>query len=341
MRTLQRNTVTITLLLILGLSGCQRRAAETAPEAPPAAVTSAVPVNPPDFVPKMGSTAALAQAMDIEPLAERAAKQCAERDRLAAISTQRVANGSSGLAGALAETSRWLAVRHDLRIRTDPDQVEAAWDKTVQACRRHGCELLSSAVRHADGGIPASGSLDARLPPGQLDAFLGELSQLGVTLGHTSMAEDQTDAVIDTDARHKNLSDFRDRLRSLVATPGAKLSELVELQRQLAEVQSEIDGLSGRRKALANETEKVHVVVAIEATPSLGESGLWAPLLDSARSAAQTLAQSVATLVNFAAMVLPWLLVAGLFGIVIRRSFALANAAQHSGVTRLPDDSAD
>jgi len=76
---------------------------------------------------------------------------------------------------------------------------------------------------------------------------------------HATESEDKTTAVLDTEARIKNLTGFRDSLRMMMAKSSASVKDLVEIQEQLTEVQSQLDSETAQRKILANETEKVAV----------------------------------------------------------------------------------
>jgi hypothetical protein len=212
---------------------------------------------------------------------------------------------------------RFLAVRHDLQIRTAADAVDAAWRSANEACAAAGCEVLASTLTHDDEQRPAQASLEARVPPPpeQVDAFLRRVTALGSVGRHTKTAEDKTGEVIDTEARLKNQAEFRDNLRRLMATPGAKLKDLIEVERELVRVQSEIDSLASRRKVLANETDKVHVLLDISAQPAVLEAGMWAPVRDAVVGAGHVLARSLAALIGLVIVVLPWLAVLALAGL--------------------------
>jgi hypothetical protein len=213
---------------------------------------------------------------------------------------------------------RLLAVRHDLQLVTDPDAVESAWRQANEACAAAGCELLSSQLVRDDQRQPAQAALEARVPPGQLDAFLARVTALGQIGRHTRGAEDKTDEVIDTDARLKNMTEFRDHLRRLMATPGARLKDLIEVERELVRVQTEIDSLASRQKALAALTGKVHVHLTITPRPSVLEQGMWSPVRHAMVGAGHLFARSVATIIEFAVAGLPWLLVLVAAGLVLR-----------------------
>ncbi|HZJ69471.1 MAG TPA: DUF4349 domain-containing protein, partial [Planctomycetota bacterium] len=151
--------------------------------------------------------------------------------------------------------------------------------------------------------------LDARLPPAALTPFLERLGGLGTIGRHGTAAEDKTAEVVDVEARLKNMAEFRDSLRKLMATPNARLKDLVEVERELTRVQSELDSLATRRKVLANDTEKVRVSVAFAARPAVLEAGMWLPVKNAVLHAGHVLAHSVATLIGLAIALLPWALV--------------------------------
>src|SRR5215510_10790285 len=98
---------------------------------------------------------------------------------------------------------------------------------------------------------------------------------LGKIAQHTTEREDKTTAVIDTEAKLKNLTSFRDNLRGMLNRPSATVKDLVEIQQQLTETQSELDSETAQRKILANETEKIAVEISFRVErPGESKGGL-------------------------------------------------------------------
>lgn len=224
----------------------------------------------------------------------------------APLAQAKIAGAALAQAERDAPPRRYLAVRHDLQIQTAPEAVESAWRSANEACVAAGCEVLASTLTRDDRRRPANAQLEVRVPPDKLDAFLQQVSALGSVGQHSKTAEDKTDEVIDTDARLKNMSEFRDNLRRLLATPGAKLKDIIDVERELVRVQSELDSLASRRKALASQTDKVHVMLVFTARPSVLETGVWSPVSEAVTGAGRMLAQSVGGLITFVVAVLPW-----------------------------------
>jgi len=254
--------------------------------------------------PMSAETAVLAQAPAAAPAAEFAKRRAAPEQPQA---ERAAADGAS-------ETRRYVAVRHTLQIFTPADGVEAAWREATDACAAAGCEVLNAELERNDERRPATATLEARVPPQQLDAFLKRMSSLGRTGLNARTAEDKTDTVLDTEARLKNQTAFRDHLRVLMSTPGAKLKDLIEVERELVQVQSELDSLASQRKVLANETDKVHVSITFQAQPSVLETGMWEPVTDALRGAGHVVATSIGVLITAAVGLLPWVVALGLAG---------------------------
>jgi hypothetical protein len=250
-------------------------------------------------------------------VADRAAGAAADRARQPA---------AQSAAAEDVAVKRHIAVRHQLQLSTDASAVESAWNTANQACNAADCDILSSTLVRDDEHRPALATLEARVPAQHIEAFLARVTALGTVGQHQKTAEDKTDEVIDVEARIRNTAEFRDNLRHLMAERHGKLSELIEVERELVRVQSELDSLSSRRKALANQTEKVHVVLNIQARSAVLQQGLWAPVHDATVNAGRMFAGSVAVLVSVTATMLPWLLLLGVVVFVVRRVRRLRRA---------------
>ncbi|KQU77941.1 hypothetical protein ASE08_00955 [Rhizobacter sp. Root16D2] len=258
--------------------------------------------------PMSAETAVLAQAPAAAPVAEFAKRRAAPEQ----VQAERAA------ADGASEARRYVAVRHTLQIFTSAEGVEAAWREATEACAAAGCEVLNAELERNDERRPATATLEARVPPQQLDAFLKRLGGLGRTGLNARTAEDKTDTVLDTEARLKNQTAFRDHLRVLMSTPGAKLKDLIEVERELVQVQSELDSLAAQRKVLANETDKVQVSISFRAQPSVLEAGMWEPVTDALRSAGHVVATSIGVLITAVVGLLPWVVALGFAGWGVR-----------------------
>ncbi len=202
----------------------------------------------------------------------------------------------------------YIAERDTLEIVTPENTLQKSWESAVAYCGTIQCELVSSSITLRTATTFPAGNITLRVVPADMGKLLGELDKLGKISQHSTEREDKTTAVIDVEAKIKNLTAFRDNLRTMLTKPSAKVSDLVEIQKQLADTQAELDSETAQRKILANETEKIAVQISfrIEATGGGrgGFSQIWEALLQSGA----VLGDSTASLITTVVALIPWLI---------------------------------
>ena len=203
---------------------------------------------------------------------------------------------------------RYVAVRHNLVVETPEADVARAWESTGAFCGTIRCEIVSSSIGGRTPDAPPSGALSMRVEPADLQRLFDHLGKSGSVVQHSTDSEDKTGTVIDVEAEIRNLTGFRDSLRGMLAKPGGSLKDVMEVQRELARVQSQLDSLATRRKVLANETEKVAVAIAFRARRSVIGGSVFAPIAAAWRESGTTLSESLAFMITLIAALLPWLL---------------------------------
>lgn len=104
---------------------------------------------------------------------------------------------------------------------------------------------VSSSSLSKDG--PARLSL--RIPAQALDAVLERLSALGKEVRRTTSSPDVTESVRDLDAELANKKALRDRLRELLRR-ASDVQDVLAVEAELTRVQTQIDTLEGRLKAM-------------------------------------------------------------------------------------------
>ena len=128
----------------------------------------------------------------------------------------------------------------------DPFSVESGIRQSIS--RQGG--YLDSTMTRSNGAI----NIKARVPPQALDTALGEISELGKVTHRSVSARDVTETMIDLDARISNLTALRDRLQGLLQRAG-KISEVIEIEKELVRVQTQLDSLEGQRRSLAGRVD--------------------------------------------------------------------------------------
>lgn len=204
---------------------------------------------------------------------------------------------------------RFRAIRQFLALEFLGADLHAAWRAAHDDCAMapaNQCDILISTISQGELNSPSAASLQIRIAPQRHDDYRKKVLARGELREDRTESLDKTSEVIDTEARLRNTLALRDRLRAMLATPGAKFKDLIDLERELARVQSELDALNGIRKALANETEKTFMQIDFRAKRSLTETGTFSPIGDAFADSGRAFASSLASLIVFVVVALPW-----------------------------------
>jgi predicted small lipoprotein YifL len=208
-----------------------------------------------------------------------------------------------------AEPKKYIALRHHLQIETPADQMQAAFDAAVAHCEALNCQMLSANYNKETPYNPPSASLSVRVPPRNVQIFLDGLAKNGEVMQHGRDSEDKTNQVVDADARIKNLTELRDRLRAMLTDKSAKFKDLIEVETQLANTQSELDSFTSMRKALSLETDLVAVNIDFTAAQGITEQGFFAPVARAFKNAGSVMMESFGSVITFVVSAIPWLLI--------------------------------
>jgi hypothetical protein len=202
---------------------------------------------------------------------------------------------------------RFIAVTHRFVVETSESELSKDWESVLKLCGRLDCEVLSSSITSKTASAPPKGEISLRIAPGNLDKLFNALNQLATIMEHTTESADKTAEVVDTDAKLKNKTEFRDRLRGMLAKSPGGVKEAIEVERELANVQAEIDSLATTQKSLQNQTQKIAVQIAFMPKPSITRTGALAPIANAWEESGYVVAQSLGSLITFVMAVIPWL----------------------------------
>ena len=222
--------------------------------------------------------------------------------------------------GVLPDAShRFIAVRHKVEILSREAELPKGWESIISFCASIQCEVTASSLTARTRDFSASGSIAMRVAPQDFAKLFAQVEKQGNVVQHTTESEDKTSSVVDTEAKLKNLTAYRDSLRAMQAKPSLNVKDLVEIQEKLSEVQSELDSETATRKILANETEKIAVEINFRVDNLGKRRSAFAPIWDAFRDSGGNLAESIAILISFVIAVIPWLLALALVVWLVKR----------------------
>jgi hypothetical protein len=166
--------------------------------------------------------------------------------------------------------------------------------KNIEAVvtRHHG--YFGEMTARADSSAPQSLSAKLQIPSAELSATLAELKALARVVSETQTAEDVTRQSSDLNARLANARLSEERLRGLMNGRTGKVSEVLEVERELTRVRGEIEQMEAERRGLTGRVD----VATIQVT--LREEGSGDSLGASARDGWRNLKSSVSGAAEFA-----------------------------------------
>jgi hypothetical protein len=280
-------------LWIFVLVACGQHSQNAAPEA----ATDMAPASAP--MPRVGKMAA-----DVQGGAEQSLTEISEP------------------AADKTAVKKYIALRHHLQIETQAEKMQAAFEAAIKHCEVLNCQLLSAYYNKDTPYSPPSASLSARVPPRNVEIFLSGLAKNGEVLQHGRDSEDKTNQVVDTDARIKNLTELRDRLRLMLTDKSAKFKDIIDVERELANTQSELDSMLSMRKILSQETDLVAVNIDFTAAQGITEQGFFAPVARALKDAGRVMMESFGVVITFVMSAIPWLLIGISIIWLVRRYWA-------------------
>ena len=114
--------------------------------------------------------------------------------------------------------------------------------------------------------------LTIRVPSAELKTAMASLESLGSVAERRGWSGDGTEEVIDTQARLKNRTALRDRLRELLQK-ATDVKDILALEKELHRIQGEIDSMEGRLKAMKGKVDYATIHLTVRGKQILGPLG--------------------------------------------------------------------
>jgi hypothetical protein len=141
-----------------------------------------------------------------------------------------------------------------------------SFDDAVQkiiafAKEEHGYVATTDSQKQANGKL--RGEVVVKVLPENLDRFLQKVRGLGELKNQTLGTEDVTKAYFDTDARLKNARVMEQRLIEMLKTKTGKVSDLLQVEKELARVREEIEKMQGELKYWDSQVQFATVTISL------------------------------------------------------------------------------
>lgn len=215
-----------------------------------------------------------------------------------------------------ASGSAYLAYEHAIGIDTEEGKVGLIFEAAQAACREAEVDLCTVLEAQINTGRAVTASLKFRAKPAGIRKLIAALGKQGEITDQSTSAEDLAGPVADGARKLAMLNDYRTKLEAMRERASRDVDALIKVNRELAEVQSQIEAMSGKQQHLMQrvETEVLNVTIRSDQHQSFSK-----PIARAFADFGRNLSEGISTAITGLAYLLPWVVVLGVPAWAIRR----------------------
>ncbi|HEY2963820.1 MAG TPA: DUF4349 domain-containing protein [Pyrinomonadaceae bacterium] len=223
-----------------------------------------------------------------------------------------------------AAVDRKIIRNADLTMEV-PSTIETQ-HRIVSIAETHGGFVVTSEAKQRDNIEPSKRTLDiklvVRVPENQFGATLDQVRALGNGTPNEEKVtgQDVTEEFIDLEARLKTQKALEAQFLLIMRQAG-KISDALEVQRQIADVRTEIEKLEGRKRFLENRSSLATITVNLQ-TPTpivVTATGFKSSVRDAVSDSVEMASAIVLFFVRFAIGMIPIIVLVLLPGALLLR----------------------
>ena len=211
---------------------------------------------------------------------------------------------------------RYVAYSYQSTLEVPAARLIGVMDAHVRACQAAGpsvCQIISS-NRVGDPESAMNGEVSLRAAPQWLSVFMAHLGHDadaagGRVLSQATTSEDLTRSMVDTEATLRASKALRDRLQRLLESRPGRLSDLLDVERELARVQGEIDATESNLAVMRARVEMSTLTLSYQSSAQSVRSDTFRPLGDAFANFLSIVVTGFAAIIVIIAGMLPFAIV--------------------------------
>lgn len=218
-----------------------------------------------------------------------------------------------------------IAYSYTRRYRTPVDGIPALQSRHIALCEQAGkavCHILSQRVSEADAGQDSQ--LELSVTAEKARALLASLDKAvagggGDVVASGIEAQDLGTRIVDTEARLRAKQALVDRLLVIIRSRTGSIKDVVAAEQAFAEAQGDLESAQAELALMRRQVARSTITLTY-AAPAGVRSSFNETLRPAFDDAGTLLGESLATLLRFLIVGLPWLVIIGLpAGLLWRR----------------------
>jgi hypothetical protein len=261
------------------------------------------------------------QAAELKPAANYDANQVKD----SVVQQQKVSLTDADKAGASAEALERKIIRN-AEITMEVPSTTDTQHKVTSIAEANGGFVITSEAKQRENVDPAQQTLDiklvVRVPSPQFGVTFDEIRKLASNLPQENVnSQDVTEEFIDLEARIKTQKALELQFLEIMRQ-AYKVADALEVQRQIADVRTDIEKLEGRKRFLENRASLSTITVNIQTPkPAIAVSvpGFGKNLRDSVSDSIGIATELILFFTRFAILMVPILIFIGLPSALVAR----------------------
>jgi hypothetical protein len=210
----------------------------------------------------------------------------------------------------------YLAYTYAMGLEIPSERLAGVMDRHVQACQAAGprlCQLIGS-NRTGDPESYMEGFVSLRGEPNWLRTFKSGMAAEADAAGgrivqESTSSEDLTRQIVDTEARLRAQTALRDRLQDLLRSRPGRLADLLEVERELARVQAEIDSVQSALAVMRTRVAMSELTLTYRSAPRPVGSDTFEPLRQAFANFLGIVVGGFAAIITLIAVLIPFAIV--------------------------------
>jgi hypothetical protein len=190
-------------------------------------------------------------------------------------------------------------------LRIEVQNFRAAVDEASRSAAAFG-GYLSDRQSSEDGLGRERGQITLRIPFEAFDGAVSALKRLGRVKTEAIQTQDVTKSYADLETRLKVKRETAVRLREILTRQTGKVSEVLEVEREIARVVEETEQAEGERRYFDNLVSLSTITLSLHEPESMVTPGNLDPVFAALRRSLRTMSDSLASLIELTAGLLPW-----------------------------------
>lgn len=213
---------------------------------------------------------------------------------------------------AVQAAAPMLAYDYSVGLSLPAANIRRLMARHEQACAAAGpqlCQVIESTLSKERG--ETSAELRLRAEPHWLARFRAGLEQDakgagGALVSSRVTSEDLTRSIVDTEAMLRAKTTLRDRLQQLLAQHPGKMSDLLEIEKQLADTQGEIDAGQSELAVMRGRVDMSQLKLSYDSSGPLVTGGAAQPLAAALHDFGAVVMRGAAIIVYVTAFLIPF-----------------------------------